>query len=101
MYITITSAKVTPEQSPAMDKFLADFLPRFSRFPGVLAVYYCSPPEKGDSITVTVWESEEAAKSYRASDLIKEPMAFEKAHNQTTTRVGYPVAWAADKASSR
>jgi heme-degrading monooxygenase HmoA len=93
MYITFTGGKVTPEESRDLDKFLADFLPRLKRQRGVLAAYQVNKPDKGEEVTIIVWENEEAVKAYRQSELFKEPMAFEKAHNMNTTREGYPVVF--------
>jgi len=94
VYITFTRSKVTEEQSREVDTFLADFLPRFKGHPGVLAVFHYNRPEKGDEVTVTVWENEGAVKAYRQSALIEEPIAFESAHNLPTTREGYPLVYA-------
>jgi quinol monooxygenase YgiN len=94
MYVTMTGGKITPEQSAATEKFLAEFLPRFRRQPGVLAVYHYMMPDKGEDLTITIWTGPEAVKAYRESELIKEPMAFEKAHGMATNRSGYPLIYA-------
>ena len=95
MYITITGGKVTPEQAPLLEEFLAGFLPRMKEFPGVRAIYHFYRPDKGDDQTIVIWENEEAAKAYRTSALIEEPLAFEQAHNLVTSREGYPLIFAA------
>jgi hypothetical protein len=60
---------------------------------GVVAIYHYSRPDKGDESTVVIWESAEAVKSYRESDLIKEAIAYEQklGLHETTTREGYPL----------
>ena len=97
MYITFTSSKVNEQESRDADQFLEGFLPRFKRQPGVVAIFHYNRPDKGDEVTVTVWESEDAVKAYRQSELIKEPMAFEAAHNLPTTREGYPLVYATSR----
>jgi len=91
MYITFTGSKLSTEESREVDRFLAGFIPRFKRQRGVLAIFHVNRPDKGDDVTITVWESEEATKAYRQSELFNEVMAFEKAHNLHITREGYPV----------
>jgi heme-degrading monooxygenase HmoA len=92
MFITITTSKVTKEQSEAVDKFLSGFLPRLTKEqPGVIAAYHFNRPDKGDDITFIIWESEEAIKAYRQGELIKLPMEFEKIHNLPSTREAYPI----------
>jgi len=44
-----------------------------------------------------VWENEDAVRAYRGSELIKEAIAFEKAHNMPATREGYPLTFATSK----
>jgi len=97
MFITLTSSKVTEEQSREVDLFLEGFLPRFKQQPGVLAIFHYNRPEMGDDVTVTVWESEDAVKAYRQSALIKEPLAFESDHKLPTTREGHPLVYAASR----
>ena len=98
MFITITTSKVTLEQSKQVESFLKDFLPRLKQQPGVVAIYHYSRPEKGDESTVVIWGSPEAVKSYRESDLIKEAMAYEQELDLqgTTTREGYPLIFSAN-----
>ena len=97
MHITITRSEVTEEQSREVDQFLAGFLPRFKSQPGVLAVFHYNRPEIGDEVTITVWESEDAIRAYRQSELIKEPIAFESDHDLPTTREAYPLVYAASR----
>jgi len=98
MFITFTISKVSEDQLPAIDKFLSQFMPRFKQQPGVLAIFHCNRPDKGDEMTITVWESQEAVQAYRQSDLIKEPIAFEASGNMPTTREGYPLDYASSVA---
>lgn len=93
MFITITSSKVDSMQSEKVEKFLAEFLPRFQKQPGVKSIYHFDQPDKGDEVTVVVWESADAVKAYRQSELIKEAIEFEKANNLPATREGYPLKY--------
>jgi len=93
MFITITSSKVTPEQSRQVEAFLGGFLPRLKQQPGVVAIYHYARPERGDEITIVVWKSQEAVKAYRESDLIKEAIAIETQLNLPATREGYPLVY--------
>ena len=71
------------------------FLPRTRRFPGVIAIYHFARPDQGDEKTIAIWESAEALKTYRESDLVKEAVAFEKKMGLPSTREAYPLinAW--------
>jgi heme-degrading monooxygenase HmoA len=93
MFITITLSKVDTVQLEKVEKFLAEFLPRFQKQPGVNSIYHFDRPDKGDEVTVVIWESEEAVKAYRQSELIKEAIEFEKANNLPATREGYPLKY--------
>ena len=93
MFITITSSKVDSVQLEKVEKFLAEFLPRFQKQPGVNSIYHFDCPDKGDEVTVVVWESADAVKAYRQSELIKEAIEFEKANNLSVTREGYPLKY--------
>jgi len=99
MFITITTSKVTAEQAGQVEDFLKEFLPRMKQQPGVNAIYHYSRPDKGDESTVVIWESPEAVKAYRESDLIKEAMAYEQKLGlyETTTREGYPLIFNANQ----
>jgi heme-degrading monooxygenase HmoA len=96
MFITITTSKVTPEQMKQVEGFLEGFLPRLKHQLGVIAIYHYARPEKGDESTIVVWENQEAVKTYRESDLIKEVIAFETRHNLPATREGYPLVYGTD-----
>ena len=91
MYITITSGKVTAEEGAEVEKFLSGFLPKFKKQPGVLNIYHFFRSDKGEEMTIVIWENEDAVKAYRQGELIKEPIAFEKEHNMITNREGYPL----------
>lgn len=91
MFITITTSKVTPEQQKQVEEFLKGFLPRMKKQPGVIAIYHYIRPDRGDESTVVIWESPEAVKRYRESDLAKEALAYENQQNLPATREGYPL----------
>jgi quinol monooxygenase YgiN len=91
MFITITSGRGTPEQIQAATTFLQSFLPRLEQQPGVVAAYHYIRPELGDHTTLILWENEAAVRAYRASDLVREAMAFEQANNLPAAREGYPL----------
>ncbi len=92
MSVTLTRSEGTPEQLRQTEEFLAGFLPRLKKQQaGVLAVYHFDRPDKGDDLTIIVWENEDAAKAYRNSALVKEAMAFEQAHKMPGTREGYAL----------
>jgi len=95
MMISITSSQVTTETSLQVEGFLQTFLPKMRRFPGVIAIYHFARPDQGDEKTIAIWESAEALKAYRESDLVKEAVAFEKKMGLPSTREAYPLinAW--------
>jgi quinol monooxygenase YgiN len=95
MMISITSSQVTTETSLQVEDFLQTFLPRTRRFPGVIAIYHFARPDQGDEKNIAIWESAEALKTYRESDLVKEAVAFEKKMGLPSTREAYPLinAW--------
>ncbi len=93
MFLTITTSQATPEQLQEVETFLHELLPRLKQQPGVLAIYHYARPEQGDESTIIIWENEEAVKAYRASDLIKEAIAFEQVHHLPSTREGYPLVY--------
>lgn len=93
MYITITTSKPTPTQLPEVEAFLQRFLPRVQQQPGVVAVYHYVRPDQGDDGTLIIWENEAAVQTYRTSELVKEAVAFEHAHNVPATREGYPLKY--------
>jgi quinol monooxygenase YgiN len=99
MFITITTSKVTPKQMMQVNEFLKGFLPRMKQQPGVVSIYHYFRPEKGDESTVVIWESPEAVKAYRESDLIKEAIAYEQklGLQSVTTREGYPLIFSANQ----
>jgi len=95
MVISITSSQVTTETSQQVEDFLQTFLPKMRRFPGVIAIYHFARPDQDDEKTIVIWESAEALKVYRESDLVKEAVAFEKKMGLPSTREAYPLinAW--------
>jgi heme-degrading monooxygenase HmoA len=94
MFITVTTSQPKPDQAAELELFLANFLPRLERSPGVAAIYHYARPEQGGDITLIIWESKDAVKSYREGSLFKEASAFEKELSLETTREGYPLAYA-------
>jgi heme-degrading monooxygenase HmoA len=99
MFITLTSSKVTDEQAREVESLLAEFLPRLKRQPGVLGIYHFRRPDLGDEVTAIVWENEQALRAYRESELIKEAIAFEKAHGLPSSREGYPLIYGVSEKS--
>jgi heme-degrading monooxygenase HmoA len=93
MFITITTGRGISEHIQAATIFLQSFLPRLEKQPGVVAVYHYTRPEHGDHTTLIIWENEEAVRAYRASDLVREAIAFEQANDLPATREGYSVAY--------
>jgi heme-degrading monooxygenase HmoA len=91
MMISITTGKYTEEQARQSEIFLKDFLPQMRKFPGVNAIYHFAQPDKNEESTIVIWDSPEALKAYRESDLVKEAMAFEKKMGMPTTREAYPI----------
>jgi heme-degrading monooxygenase HmoA len=93
--ISITSSQVTTKTSQQVEAFLQTFLPKMRRFPGVIAIYHFARPDQGDEKTIAIWESAEALKAYRESDLVKEAIAFEKKMGLPSAREAYPIinAW--------
>ncbi len=91
MHITLTNTKETAQGRAETEKFLSDFLPRFRKYPGVKAVYSYYSKEKGEGITITIWENEEAVKSYWNSELINETKAFSEKSNVPITRESHPL----------
>lgn len=59
--------------------------------PGIQALYHYSKPELAGGGTISIWESAEALKQFRDSDLYKEAADFEKRMDITSTREVYPI----------
>ena len=93
MVISITSSQLTPQQLEQADHFLQSFLPRLKKFPGVVNICHYAGPGEGKTTTLILWESEQALKQYRGSELIKEAIAFEDKIGQRATREAYPVSF--------
>jgi heme-degrading monooxygenase HmoA len=91
MIISITSSRYSGAEAHQAEAFLKSFLPKMRRFPGVIAIYHYARPDLGDESTIIIWESDEALKHYRESDLVKEAIAFEKKSKLPTTREAYPL----------
>jgi heme-degrading monooxygenase HmoA len=97
MVISLTTSRVTPEQSQQVEEFLQGFLPKVQREPGVVAIYHYHRPDPGESTTLIVWETDEARQSYRQSALIEEAAAFERKLGLASTREAYPLTYAAQR----
>lgn len=92
MYVTITASKgLSSAQAQRVHRFLDAFLPRLKQLPGVQEILHGASPDGGDITTVIVWESADAAKNYRESELIREPMALEAELGLASTRGGFEV----------
>ncbi len=92
MYVTITSNRTSPHQTPQVEAFLEGFLPRLRRFQGVRAIHHYLRPDHGDDVTIIIWDNEEAVRAYRASGLMKEADTFDRAQRTRAVREGYPLA---------
>ena len=93
MFITTTSSQPTAEQAKHIEAFLADFMPRLEKFPGVKAVYHFLRPEHQDDVTLIIWEDQAAMQKYRVSALFQEAAAFENAHQSPAVREGFPLVY--------
>ncbi len=92
MYVTITASKgLSSEQAKRVHSFLDEFLPRLKRHAGVKQIFHGASPDGRDVTTVIVWESEDDARRYRESDLIREPMALEAELGLASTRDVFAV----------
>jgi heme-degrading monooxygenase HmoA len=92
VYVTITASRgLTAEQARRVEDFLGGFLPRVRQEPGVKEILHGQSPDGHDVTTIIVWENAEAARRYRESDLIREPMAFEQELGLDSTRAGFAV----------
>jgi steroid delta-isomerase-like uncharacterized protein len=95
MFITITRSHPTPEQFEQAEDFLHEFLPRLEQQPGVKDIYHFGGP--GEATTIIVWDSESAIDAYRESALMQEALAFERDHDEVTTRERYAIRHAASQ----
>jgi heme-degrading monooxygenase HmoA len=84
---------VTPAQAQQVDEFLQGYLPQVQREPGVVAIYHFHRAATSESMTVIVWETEEARLAYRESVLIQDAVAFERQLGVTSTREVYPLTY--------
>jgi|GEM_PF-1779624 len=101
MYITLTSRRPYADQSRKLDTFLAGFLWRFERQPGVVAIYHYLRTQQGEDVTVVIWESQEAVQSYTAGTLFQEAQDIEKELHLPTTREGYPLDYASSGTAAK
>ncbi|HEY3413315.1 MAG TPA: antibiotic biosynthesis monooxygenase [Armatimonadota bacterium] len=95
MYVTVTSGEVNPAEAAKVEGSLQRILPRVKAFPGVLAIVHYVRPEKGDDVTIIVWENQQACQAYRESPLMQEVLAVERDMGVKITREGYPVSYGA------
>jgi hypothetical protein len=63
--ISITSSKPNDEERHRIDEFLEQLLPRVEHFPGTHGVYHFWRAEESESVTIIIWESEDALMSSR------------------------------------
>ena len=54
-------------------------------------ILHGASPDGRDATTVILWDSTEDARRYRASELIREPMALEAELGLASTRDGFQV----------
>jgi heme-degrading monooxygenase HmoA len=94
MYITITTIHQEASDTEMVENFLAQFLPRIEKQPGVVALYRYLRPEQEDSATVIIWENEEGWKGYVESPLKQEVDAFAQENDLPIGREGHPLAYA-------
>ena len=92
MFVTVTTSHPTPEELQIIKPFMAGFLPRLRKVPGVVNVFFSVRPDKGDETTFIVWENTAAIQTYRESALFLEAVEFEKKFNLSSTREGYPIS---------
>jgi heme-degrading monooxygenase HmoA len=91
MLITITSSRPNEDERHQIDSFLETVMPRIADFPGVLAAYHFWRAEEGESVSFLVWESEDAMKAFRESDVAREIGEFEAKIGVAARREAYPV----------
>ena len=92
MVVTVTEGHPNAAQGVQTEAFLAAFLPRMKREPGVVEILHYTDPESGAAVTVVVWESEGDVRRYREGELITEAIAFEQQVGETARRAGpFPV----------
>jgi quinol monooxygenase YgiN len=95
--ISLTTSRVTPEQARQVEEFLQAFLPQVQQEPGVVAVYHFYRPDPGESTTLIVWETDQARKAYRQSELIKQAMAMETRLGLSSVREAFPLTFASHR----
>jgi len=92
MIVTVTEGQPNEAQGVQTEAFLAEFLPRMKREPGVVEILHYTDPESGAAVTVVVWESEGGVRRYREGELIREAIAFEQKIGESAGRAGpFPV----------
>jgi heme-degrading monooxygenase HmoA len=78
MLISITSSKPNDEERQRIDEFLESLLPRVQQFSGTQSVCHFWRAEESESVTIIIWESEEAMMNFRESDIVQDVMRFEQ-----------------------
>ena len=91
MFITITTSRPSQQEWKLIKPFMANFIPKLRKLPGVQAVYFSYREDKGDETTFIVWENTQAIQNYRESTLFQEAVDFEIKHGLSSTRDGFPV----------
>jgi heme-degrading monooxygenase HmoA len=93
MYVTVTASQgLSNEQAERVEDFLGEFLPRLQQEPGVRQILHGASADGRDLTTIIVWDSEDDAKRYRESALIREPIALENELGLASTRGGFEVS---------
>ncbi|MBM3940052.1 MAG: hypothetical protein FJ318_04005 [SAR202 cluster bacterium] len=95
MYITYATIPVPSERTHQVEAFLQRYLAQVGKLPGVRAVYHHFRPDKGDEMTLIVWESEADARRYQDSDLLRGAGRYAKALGLgNARREGYDLPFA-------
>ena len=93
MVISFTTSTPNPDQHPQVEAFLAEFLPRLAKQPGVVGAYHFTDAEAGESTTVIVWRDDAARMAYRDGQLLREAQAFEAQQGLSSTRRAFPLSY--------
>jgi heme-degrading monooxygenase HmoA len=89
--VNITSSRPNDQERYRIDEFLKSLLPRVQEFPGAQSVWHFWRAEEGESVTIIIWESEEAMMRFRESDIVQDVMRFEQEIGVPARREVYPL----------